>query len=61
MLDAFIIQKIREEEERRRERSFDRPSLEEYLPQEHEPEVSEDTGGRSGERRGVVIIERDVE
>jgi hypothetical protein len=59
MLDVFIIQKIREEEERRRERGFHRPSLEESLPRDEWPEGPEDADGRSTGKRGVVIIERD--
>jgi len=59
MLDAFIIQKIREEEERRRERGFHRPSLEETLHREEWPEDPEGEDHRSTGTRGVVIIERD--
>jgi hypothetical protein len=59
MFDVFIIDRIRQEERRRREN--DQPRLEVPVPDER-PESSEPETGRSdaGER-GVVIIDRDDE
>lgn len=61
MLDAFIIQKIREEEQRRREAERRRPSLEESWPQEDRPDQEREGPGDSSGERGVLIIERDEE
>jgi hypothetical protein len=59
MFDAFIIDRIRHEERRRRER--DQPRLDVPVPDEP-PESSEpETDRGNAEARGVVIIDRDDE
>lgn len=59
MLNAFLVQRIRKEEERHRERDFLRPSLERSLLRERWPESPEDADRDSAGERGLVILEWD--
>ena len=59
MFDVFIIERIRDEEERRR-RESERPRLEIPTPDFSEEEPRGRDEGESPER-GVLIIERDEE
>ena len=58
MFDVFIIQKIREEEERRNRRETERPRVEMPIPEVPDEAVVE---AEPKERRGVLIIEGDEE
>jgi hypothetical protein len=60
MFDVFIIQKIRDEEERRRQ-EHDRPRLEVPLPELPSEETEADRRGSDDVERGVLIIENDEE
>jgi len=57
MLDVFIIQKIKEDEERRR-READRPRLDLPHPEAEAP-PGPDRGFEDAEERGVAIIDRE--
>jgi len=57
MLDVFIIQKIKEDEERRR-RESERPRLDLPHPEAEGP-PGPDRGHEPAEERGVTIINRD--
>jgi len=58
MLDAFIIQRIRDEEDVRRRHPSRRPFLEVPLPERERPERTDEQEAPSSER-GVTIIEPD--
>lgn len=58
MLDAFIIQRIRDEEEERRRRESRRPFLEVPVPSREGPEMTDEQEAPSSDR-GVTIIEPD--
>lgn len=60
MFDFFIIQRIKDEEERRRRDEADRPRLEVPLPERPEEEGIEAVTPPS-EQRGVLIIDGDEE
>ncbi|MBM4396062.1 MAG: hypothetical protein FJ087_10265 [Deltaproteobacteria bacterium] len=60
MFDVFIIQRIRDEEERRRRDDANRPRLEVPLPDRPEEEPVE-TEPVAAEPRGVLIIDGDEE
>jgi hypothetical protein len=61
MFDVFIIQRIRDEEERRRRDDANRPRLEVPLPDRPEEEPVEAEPTSAAEQRGVLIIDGDEE
>ena len=58
MLDSFIIEKIREDEEARRRHESRRPYLEVPVPSGDRPEMTDEQERPSSER-GILIIEPD--